>query len=65
MPKVIETRKLKYYWILYAFILPSVFLVALFSYYPALNALYHSFYRWNGEDISYFIGMQHFNRLLG
>jgi len=65
MPKVIETRKLKYYWLLYGFILPSVFLVALFSYYPALNALYHSFYRWNGEDISYFIGMKHFNILLG
>ncbi len=65
MAKTVESRKIKYYWPLYFFVLPSAFLVALLSYYPAINAMYHSFYRWNGEDISYFIGAANFNRLLG
>ncbi len=65
MPRVVTVRALSNYWKIYLFVLPSVLLVALFSYYPAVSAMFHAFYRWNGEDINYFIGDRNFHRLLG
>ena len=32
----------------YLFILPSLVLLAVFMYYPAFSALYHSFFDWDG-----------------
>ncbi|MBN1865424.1 MAG: sugar ABC transporter permease [Victivallales bacterium] len=61
----ISLKRLKHYWPLYFFVLPSALLVATFSYYPAVSAMYHSFFRWNGEDISIFIGTANFKRVLG
>lgn len=65
MAKIIGYSKLKHYWKVYFFIIPSVLLVGLFSYYPALSAMYHAFFRWNGEDINTFIGDLNFRRLMG
>ena len=48
MAKVITARRLPAYWPLYFFVLPSALLVAVFAYYPAANAMYHAFFRWNG-----------------
>ena len=56
---------MKHYWKLYFFLVPSVLLVAVFSYYPAVSAMYHSFFRWNGDDMNYYVGMQNFRSLLG
>jgi len=53
-PKVIRFRQLRYHWTLYLFILPALLLIALFQYYPAASGLFHSFFRWNGADISEF-----------
>ena len=44
MPVPISPRKALYEWRLYGFILPSLLLVMVFAYYPALNAVYHSFF---------------------
>lgn len=49
-------------WI-YLFIVPSLSLILLFSYYPAASGVFHSFYFWNGQDISYFTGLENFRLL--
>ncbi|MBD3344485.1 MAG: ABC transporter permease subunit [Chitinivibrionales bacterium] len=58
--KKISFRKLPLYWYLYLLILPSVLLVAVFSYFPAASGMYHAFFRWNGDYIKEFIGLRHF-----
>lgn len=65
MPREVSFKGTLNYWQVYLFVLPSLFLVLLFAYYPALSAMYHAFYRWNGEDINYFVGDRNFKRLLG
>lgn len=65
MAKLITASRLKAYWPLYAFVLPSAGLIALFSYFPAVSAMYHAFYRWNASTISEFNGLQNFYQLLG
>ncbi|MES2308938.1 MAG: sugar ABC transporter permease [Verrucomicrobiota bacterium] len=49
-------------WRLYLFILPSILLVGLFCYYPAINAIYHSFFDWQGGDFKQFVGLDNFRR---
>lgn len=46
------------------FLLPSVMLVVTFSYYPALSALYHSFFAWDGYSPPVFTGIANFRTLL-
>ncbi len=65
MARDIGLQRLKHYWKLYFFVLPSVLLVAMFAYYPAVSALYHSFFRWNGEDIKIWVGDGNFRRVMG
>lgn len=55
-PKPVKLRGLKYHWEIYFFVIPSVILVALFQYYPASLGIIKSFFRWNGADISEFVG---------
>ena len=45
--------------ILYLILTPSILGTALFQYYPAVIALYRSFYSWNGFA-SYFVGLRNF-----
>ncbi len=56
-------RHLRYHGSLYFFVLPGMALVLLFSYYPAASGIFHSFYFWNGQDISYFTGLENFRLL--
>lgn len=65
MAKHISLNKLIHYWPLYLFVLPSIVLVATFAYFPAMSAMYHSFFRWNGDYINTFVGMQNFNKIMG
>lgn len=44
----------------YILILPTFALVGLFNYFPAGSALYHSFFNWNGANITKFIGVNNF-----
>lgn len=44
--------------------LPTVLLLGTFCYFPAGSAIYHAFFKWNGADISEFIGLQNFRNLL-
>jgi raffinose/stachyose/melibiose transport system permease protein len=65
MTREIRLSRLTLQWPLYLFLLPSFLLVALFSYYPAISAIVHSFYEWNMDTVRNFYGLTHFNRLLG
>ncbi|MFP4054798.1 MAG: hypothetical protein ACLFV7_13125, partial [Phycisphaerae bacterium] len=45
-------------------LLPAVALIAVFSYYPAASAMYHAFFRWDGDDGSYYVGLDNFREAL-
>jgi len=60
MAKNIKFNKLKYYWKNYWFIIPSLLLISVFAYTPAISAIYHSFFRWNGGDIEEWIGFRNY-----
>lgn len=63
-PKPIRWNQVKHHWEIYLFVLPTVVLVALFQYYPASSGIFHSFFRWNGSDISEFVGWYNYADLL-
>lgn len=65
MAKNISWKQLKGYWPLYFFVLPSVLLVSTFAYFPAASAIYHSFFRWNGDYTSIFVGFANYRKVLG
>lgn len=62
--KNVRWRELKHYWSIYLFIIPTVFLLVLFQYYPAASGIFHSFFRWNGSDISEYVGLYNYLDLL-
>ncbi len=62
--KRIPLRQLKHYWPIYLFVVPTVFMIALFQYYPASSGIFHSFFRWNGADISEWVGLYNYKDLM-
>jgi len=60
----IHWRQIRYHWEVYLFILPTLILIGLFVYYPAASGVFHSFYRWNGADVSDFVGFANYRDLL-
>lgn len=44
----------------YLWLIPTFALLLVFNYYPALSALYHSLFQWNGANIKLFVGVNHF-----
>src|SRR4051794_7765464 len=63
-PQTIRLRQLKHHWRIYFFALPSLFMIGLFQYYPALSGAVHSFFRWNGADINEYVGLENYSKLL-
>ncbi len=63
-PKLVRPRDLRYHWPVYFFVLPTLALIALFQYYPAASGIFHSFFRWNGADISEFVGLENYHDLM-
>ncbi len=61
--RVIKWRQVKRHWEIYLFVVPTLVLIGLFLYYPAASGIYHSFFRWNGADISEFVGLQNYTDL--
>ena len=57
-------RQVRHHWELYLFVLPTLILIGLFIYYPASSGVWHSFFRWNGADVSEFIGLKNYQELL-
>jgi len=62
--KKIELKQLKHYWKIYFFVLPTVLLLMVFSYFPAYSAIYHSFFRWNGGEIKTFVLLDNYRQAL-
>lgn len=63
-PKNIPWRHIKHHWEIYLFVLPTVLTLGLFIYYPASSGIFHSFFRWNGADVSEPVGWQNYRDLL-
>ncbi|NLF19592.1 MAG: ABC transporter permease subunit, partial [Lentisphaerae bacterium] len=61
--RVIKWRQVKSHWEIYLFVVPTLILIGLFLYYPAASGIYHSFFRWNGADISEFVGLKNYTDL--
>ena len=57
-------RQVKHHWELYLFVVPTAVLIALFMYYPAASGIFHSFFRWNGADVSEYRGLSNYIELL-
>ncbi len=60
--KNISLRQVRYNWGIYVLLLPALLLIGTFAYYPAVKAMYHAFFRWNGDDIAEFVGLANFQR---
>ena len=48
----------------YLFLLPTFALIGLFSYYPAVLALYHSLTNWNGVLLADYVGFDNFREMV-
>ena len=46
----------------YLFLFPLFFFLLLFSYYPAISGIYHSFFNWKDTGEATFIGFENFRR---
>lgn len=60
MPLSVSRKKALHEWKLYLFIVPSLVAVGMFAYFPALSAIYHSFFRWSGGEVKEFVGLDNF-----
>ena len=63
-PKEVQPNQLRHHWEIYFFIVPTLILIGLFQYYPASSGIFHSLFRWNGSDISEFVGFENYVDLL-
>ena len=61
-PPISRTKTIRE-WRLYLFLVPSLIMVAVFAYYPAASAVYHSFFDWQGGESKQFIGWENFQRI--
>ncbi len=60
-------RQLRFAWrqrVAYFFILPSMVLILVFSYYPAALAFYYSFTNFSVRTVTEFIGLENYRRIL-
>ena len=65
MATTISRRKALHEWRLYLFVVPSLFFVLLFAYFPAVSAVYHSFFFWQGGEAKRFVALKNFRDALG
>ena len=63
-PKEVQANQLRHHWEIYFFIIPTLILIGLFQYYPASSGIFHSLFRWNGSDISEFVGFENYVDLI-
>jgi len=62
--KVVSWRQVPHHWRLYLLVLPALGLILTFAYFPAASAVYHAFFRWDGDDIAEYIGLRNFANAL-
>jgi raffinose/stachyose/melibiose transport system permease protein len=64
MARIVRWRQIRHHWEIYLFVAPTLVLIGLFLYYPAASGVFHSFFHWNGSDISEFVGLKNYRDLL-
>ncbi len=60
-------RQLRLAWrqrVAYVFVLPSILLILVFSYYPAATAFYYSFTNFSIRNVTEFVGFDNYKRIL-
>lgn len=62
MANPITGRKARREWRLYLFVVPALVMVATFAYYPAISAVFHSLFNWQGGAAKQFLGLGNFER---
>lgn len=62
MPIEVTPKRLKTYWPVYLLIAVPLGLVLTFNYWPIMNGFIHIFYRWDGDTIEEFIGLDNVRR---
>ncbi len=62
MAQTISYKKAWREWPLYLLVLPALAMVGTFAYFPAVSAVYHSFFDWQGGDVKRYIGFDNFVR---
>jgi raffinose/stachyose/melibiose transport system permease protein len=60
----ITIKRLRNYWPVYILVAVPLVLVLTFNYFPIVNGFVHIFYRWNGDTIDEFVGLQNIYKLL-
>lgn len=65
MASSISRQKALREWKLYLFALPALVFVAVFSYFPAGSAIYHSFFEWSGGQTKQWLAWENFQRAFG
>jgi raffinose/stachyose/melibiose transport system permease protein len=58
-------RRALHNWKIYLFVLPSLGLILTFCYFPAISAVVHSFFEWQGGDYMQFSGLDNYRKALG
>ena len=58
----ISRKKALREWPLYLYIIPALVVVGMFAYFPAVSAIYHSFFEWQGGNFKQFVGFDNFVR---
>jgi len=58
-------RNIRQNWLVFGLLAPTVVGVAVFSYVPAVEAVRHSFYNWDGAFTEEFVGLGNLRRMLG
>ena len=61
----INLNNIAYKWPVLLMLLPTIILVATFSYVPALEAIRHAFYEWDGGYTENFVWLKNFQELFG
>jgi len=61
----VNFRNISANWVIFLMMAPTLIGIAIFSYGPAIEAIRHSFYTWDGEFTEEFVGMHNFRLLLG
>lgn len=60
--QTVRLRQIKSHWPLYLLLLPALGLIATFMYLPAGTGILYSFYRWDGDELATYIGVNNFTK---
>ncbi len=62
--KKVTMKTIGHHWDIYLFVIPTLLIVGIFSYYPAFSGVFHSFFKWNGADIADPVGFDNYLDLI-